>query len=527
MNFIQYFSAHSSEILNLTVQHLQITLLAVSISILIGVPLGILISYVKKIGPAILGGANIIQAIPSLALLGFLIPFLGIGFKPAIFMVVLYSLLPIIKNTATGLNTISADISEAGIGIGLTPFQLLYKIKLPLGLPVIMAGVRISAVTAVGLVTIAAFIGAGGLGYLVYSGIRTVNNVQILAGAIPACLMALGMDSLLLLVEKAVTPISLRSDIKSLDKKQIKKIRDRQKLGLSTVSILLIMFIAFPIVTAIKPAENQISIGAKDFTEQNIIACIYAELIEAETNMKVNRKLELGGTQVVFTALTNNELDMYIEYTGTLSVNILNIEIDDFSTEEGINKRISDCLLNDYNIDMLKPIGFNNTYAVAVRPDTAESYGLQSLSNLAKISKQLRACPTLEFMNRPDGIKGLMKIYGLSFKQVQPMDGTPRYMALINGQCEVIDVTSTEGLVQQYGLVVLKDDRNYFPSYNAVPLVRHSILTEYPELEGVLSLLDGQISDGDMRQMNYRVDVIGESPEEVAKSFLLQRGYLN
>ena len=151
-----------------------------------------------------------VQAIPSIALLGFLVPFLGIGEKPAVFMVVVYSLLPIVKNTATGLSNINAETIEAAKGIGMTEFQILIRVKLPLALPVIMAGIRISAVTSVGLVTIAAFIGAGGLGYVIYSGIRTVNSNLILAGAIPACILALVVDWLCGIIEKLVTPICLR-----------------------------------------------------------------------------------------------------------------------------------------------------------------------------------------------------------------------------------------------------------------------------------------------------------------------------
>jgi osmoprotectant transport system permease protein len=153
-----------------------------------------------------LGVANVVQAVPSIALLGFLVPFLGIGEKPAVCMVVVYSLLPIIKNTATGLANINQQTVEAAKGIGMTQFQVLTRVKLPLALPVIMAGIRISAVTSVGLVTLAAFIGASGLGYLIYSGIRTVNNYQILSGALPACLLALLVDFGVALIEKAVTP---------------------------------------------------------------------------------------------------------------------------------------------------------------------------------------------------------------------------------------------------------------------------------------------------------------------------------
>lgn len=212
MNLFVYLSQHFSEILSRGIQHMQITLLAIGIAILIGVPLGILISYVKALRTPVIGFANLVQAIPSIAILGFLVPLLGIGEKPAIFMVVLYSLLPIIKNTVTGLSNISNETLEAAKGIGMTRFQVLTKVRMPLSLPVIMAGVRISAVTSVGLVTIAAFVGAGGLGYLIYSGIRTVNTNQILSGAIPACILALAVDWIGALVEKMVTPVYFKQD---------------------------------------------------------------------------------------------------------------------------------------------------------------------------------------------------------------------------------------------------------------------------------------------------------------------------
>lgn len=209
MEFIQYMIQNKEQILSLVTEHIELTAIAVGCSILVGVPLGILISYVKNLNKPVLGVANVVQAIPSMALLGLSIPLLGIGTLPAVVMVIIYSLLPIIKNTFTGINSISPEMVEAAKGIGLTKAQVLFKIKIPLALPIIMAGVRISAVTAVGLMTMAAFIGAGGLGYLVFSGIRTVNNAQILAGAIPSCILALLVDYLTGLIEKLVTPISL------------------------------------------------------------------------------------------------------------------------------------------------------------------------------------------------------------------------------------------------------------------------------------------------------------------------------
>jgi len=210
-NLFVYMMNNQADILSRLFQHMQLTLLSITIAVAIGVPLGILISYIKPLNKPVLGFANLVQAIPSIAILGFLVPFLGIGSRPAIFMVVLFSLLPIIRNTATGLASVNPETAEAAKGIGMTNLQVLLRIKLPLALPVIMAGVRISAVTSVGLITIAAFIGAGGLGYLIYSGIRTVNSNLIFSGAIPACVLALAVDWLGGRIEKIVTPACFKT----------------------------------------------------------------------------------------------------------------------------------------------------------------------------------------------------------------------------------------------------------------------------------------------------------------------------
>ncbi|MCL2233729.1 MAG: ABC transporter permease [Treponema sp.] len=206
MTLFQFISQNMSSILFRLGEHIQLTGTAISIAILIGVPMGIIISYIKPLNKPTLAMVNLVQAIPSLAMLGFLVPFLGIGARPAIFMVIVYSLLPIVKNTFAGLSNQNAEMLEAAKGIGMTQLQILFKIKLPLALPIIMAGVRISAVTSVGIVTIAAFIGAGGLGFIIHSGIQMANTNMVLAGAIPACILALLVDFVASLIEKRVTP---------------------------------------------------------------------------------------------------------------------------------------------------------------------------------------------------------------------------------------------------------------------------------------------------------------------------------
>ena len=205
--------------------HIQLTLLSVTIAVCIGIPLGIFISGRDRILKPVMGFANLAQALPSLALLGFLVPYMGIGSITAVSMVVLYSLLPILKNTCTGLRNISSETLEAAKGIGMTDMQILFKVRLPLSLPVIMAGIRISSVNAVGLMTIAAYIGAGGLGTLVLSGIQTDNSAMILAGAIPACCLALLMDFVMSKIETAVTPVSLQPASKKCQPKLLSKLK--------------------------------------------------------------------------------------------------------------------------------------------------------------------------------------------------------------------------------------------------------------------------------------------------------------
>jgi osmoprotectant transport system permease protein len=317
-----YMVNHGQEIGRLTVEHIEMTAIAVGIAILIGVPLGILISYVKKLDKPIIGAANVVQAIPSMALLGLMIPLLGIGQKPAIVMVIIYSLLPIIKNTYIGIADIDPQTIESAKGIGMSRSQILRKVQLPLALPVIMAGVRISAVTAVGLMTMGAFIGASGLGYMIFSGIRTVNNYQILAGAIPACVLALIVDWLMGLVEKLVTPISLQKDF-GTDRKVLRRKRKHQKIILITAACLIGAAIVGSAVSSRAASKGQIVIGSKDYTEQLVLCHLYSDYIEAHTDLKCVPKENLGGTQVCYEALKSGKIDMYIDYTGTLYGDIL------------------------------------------------------------------------------------------------------------------------------------------------------------------------------------------------------------
>ena len=210
MSILNYFIKNLNLILKLTLEHITITVIAVSISTLIGIVIGILITRFKMAATPVIGLAGIIYTIPSLALFGMLIPFIGIGMKPALIALILYSQLALIRNTYVGIINIDPAIKESGKGMGMSPWQFLRMVELPVALPVIMAGIRTAAVMNIGTATIAAYIGAGGLGWLIFRGIASVNTEQIVAGALPVTLLAIGVDYLFVLLERVLTPVGLR-----------------------------------------------------------------------------------------------------------------------------------------------------------------------------------------------------------------------------------------------------------------------------------------------------------------------------
>lgn len=523
-SLILYFIDNQVQILALLLEHIKLTALSVSLSILIGVPIGILICYIRKLSKPILGVASIVQAIPSMALLGFAIPLFGIGTLPAVIIVILYSLLPIIKNTYTGLSGINKQTIEAAKGIGLTKVQILFQVQIPLALPIIMAGVRISAVTAVGLMTMAAFIGAGGLGVLVFAGLRTVNNYQILAGAIPACLLALAVDALIALVEKLVTPISLQKATgQSLG--EAKRTRRKQQgfLGVSTLLVLVLMFIsAVPNGAA---TEKVIRIGSKDYTEQIIVGNLVKKIVEDRSDIKVEHVEALSGTKVCFDSLNSGEIDMYVEYTGTAFGNLLNHPPS--SDVDLVYDTVKEEFKEQYDIEVFPPMNFNNTYTLAIKPELSQKYNIKSISDLAKYADQLTICCNIEFANREDALLGLKRKYNFDFRKTLTIDGSPRYTSLINNNADVVDAFATDGLIRKFDLVVLEDDKKFFAPYFAVPIVRAEIAEKYPELKIILDELGQVLTDDVMTELNYQVDELQKQPDVVAHEFLVDNGLIS
>ena len=500
---------YGGEILLRTGEHLILVAIAMTIAISIGIPLGIVITRKPKLAKVVLGLANAVQTIPSLAIFGFLIsvPFIGgIGKVPAIVALSLYALLPLIRNTYTGIINIDPTIREAGKGMGMTDTQLLFQVEIPLALGIIIAGIRIATVISVGIATIAAAIGGGGLGVFIFRGISTVNTQLILAGAIPSAFIALGADLFLGWLERYLTQPGQR----------------KQKYFLLGVLAVLITGLLLGISWLQNPHTETITIGSKNFTEQVILGEILAQQIEAETDLKVERQFNLGGTFICHEAVKVGQIDGYVEYTGTALTAILKQKpINDPKEVYGIVKQAYD---EDFKLTLMDSLGFENTFAIVIRREDAENFNIKTISQAAQYTPQWRAGFGYEFLARKDGYPGLAKTYGLKFKNTpQQMDLGLMYKALAEKQVDLVAGNSTDGLIPVLKLVVLEDDKKYFPPYEAVPVFNQQTLAKHPEIETAIDNLAGLISAEAMQQMNYEVDNQSRPVAEVVKEFFTKK----
>ncbi len=509
MNLIDFFIRNRREVLQLTLEHLVLVLIATGAAAIVGIPVGIVLTRRPRLAKPVLAVANVLQTIPSLALFGFLIPILGsygIGRLPAIIALFLYSLLPIIRNTFTGINGVDAAVREAARGMGMTDWQMLTQVELPLALNVIVAGLRVATVISVGTATIAAAIGAGGLGTYIFRGLRTVDRTLILAGAVPAAIMALGADFTLGWIERALSPGAARV---SKFGKWIFATMLTVVIGAALYSVTSGMF---------SGGGERIRVGSKDFTESRILAELVAQVVEANTGIKVDQAAELSG-DLCHRNLVSGQIDCYVEYTGTAFTAILK--------HKPINnpREVYDQVKRDYesgfNVEWLEPLGFNNTFAILVRGDEARRLGLRTISDVARYAPSWRAGFGQDFMSREDGYPGFARAYGLKFSEPpREMDLSLSYQALASGQVDLIAGNSTDGLIDKLGLYQLEDDRLYFPPYEAAPVVRRETLDRYPGLRDAINKLAGKITNEQMRKLNYAVDAEKRDVKEVVREFL-------
>jgi osmoprotectant transport system permease protein len=464
----------------------------------------------------VLAVANVLQTVPSLALFGFLIPLPligGIGARAAVVALVLYALLPVIRNTVTGVEGVERSVREAAVAMGMTDRQVLRQVELPLAAPVILAGVRVATVISVGVATVAAFIGAGGLGTLIYRGLRQNDDKLMLAGAIPAALLALAADAGIGLIES-------RLDVR----RRVSRAGGggsafARRAALAALAVALLAVGGAALWLASSRAE--VKVGSKDFTESVILAEIYAQGLEAR-GVRVERRYEFGGN-LAHEALVAGEVDVYPEYTGTSLINILRHPPD--TDARAVYERVKAEYAARFDVEVGPPLGFEDTFAILVRGDDARRLNLKTVSDAAPHAPRLRAGFGQDFMSRADGYEGFARAYGLRFSErPREMDLSLSYRALAEGQVDVIAGNSTDGMIATLGLTQLEDDRHYFPPYEAVLLVRRDALERLPAAREVLQRLADSITTDEMRRLNYEVDGNKRSAADVVREWRRTKG---
>ncbi|EHO77482.1 hypothetical protein HMPREF9942_01390 [Fusobacterium animalis F0419] len=493
---------------NLTIEHILISLLAISIASVLGIILGIIISEYRRFSGLILGTVNILYTIPSIALLGFFITITGVGNTTALIALIIYALLPIIRSTYTGIVNINPLIIEASEGMGSTKLQQLFKVKLPLALPVLMSGIRNMVTMTIALAGIASFVGAGGLGVAIYRGITTNNSAMTFLGSLLIAILALVFDFILGLIEKRLTN------------------RKRVKYKINPKLIILGLFIViFGAYFSLNSKKNKtINIATKPMTEGYILGQMLTELIEQDTDLKVNITNGVGGgTSNIHPAIVKGEFDLYPEYTGTSWEAVLKKEA---SYNESKFDELQKEYKEKYNLEYVNLYGFNNTYGLAVNKDIAKKYNLKTYSDLAKVSNNLIFGAEYDFFEREDGYKELQKVYNMNFKKQIDMDIGLKYQAMKDKKIDVMVIFTTDGQLAISDVVVLKDDKKVYPSYRAGTVVRSEILSEYPELKPVLEKLNNILDDKTMADLNYQVESKGKKPEDVAREYLQEKGLL-
>jgi osmoprotectant transport system permease protein len=447
--------------------------------------------------------------VPLFALLGGLtarllgVEISSIGFGPALVALCLYSVLPILRNTVTGLEGVDPALVEAARGVGMTPSQRLRRVELPLALPVIVAGIRTATVWVVGTATLATPVGANSLGNFIFSGLQTRNSDAVLLGSASAAGLALLLDALIRGVESGLRRPS----------------RGLLAVGLGGLAALYVLAAGPTAWTAWDRSAQvrPVVIGAKTFTEQYVLSQIMAQHVTERTGRGARAVSSLGST-VAFDALVAGEIDAYVDYSGTIWSNIMRREGPPLR-REAVLEEVGRYLLETHGVRIAAALGFENTYALAMRGDDARERGITRISDLAPWAPELEIGGDYEFFQRPEW-RALHDTYGLRFRARRSMDSALMYGAVAEGAVDVISAFSTDGRIASFGLRVLEDDRGVIPPYDAVVLVSARLVDEAPAVLEALAELDGRIDAPTMQRLNARVDAGGESPARVAADWL-------
>ncbi|MBR1271548.1 ABC transporter permease/substrate-binding protein [Bradyrhizobium sp. AUGA SZCCT0222] len=488
--------------------HVRVSVTALALGLAVSLPLAITARNRPVMRGALLGLASIVQTVPGLALLALFYPLLlalaavslswfgfgfsAFGFLPAVLALALYSMLPVLRNTITGLQGVDAAILEAAQGVGMTPRQSLFTVELPLALPVMMAGIRTAAVWVIGTATLSTPIGQTSLGNYIFAGLQTQNWVFVLFGCLSAAVLALTVDQLLALVESGLRHRS----------------RVRAVLGGAGIAML----VAATLVPAMTRSQTSYVIGAKTFAEQYVLSALMAQRLRA-TDLSASSREGLG-SNVIFGALAANDIDFYVDYSGTLWAN--QFQRSDIRPRQEVLDELK-TMLAKQNITLLGELGFENAYALVMPRKRAEQLGIRSITDLAPHAAGMSMAADYEFFSRPEWA-GLKKAYGLSFRAQRQMQPDFMYAAAASGEVDVIAGYTSDGLIAKYDLVVLTDPRHAIPPYDAVVLLAPRRAGD-AALRAALQPLLGKIDIAVMREANLRAagnDAIS-SPDAVAR----------
>jgi osmoprotectant transport system permease protein len=477
-------------------RHLLLSITALAIGIALSLPLAFLLLRIRRLRDPVLMVASAIQTIPGLALLALMVPLLRqIGFLPAVIALILYSILPVLRNTVTGIEEVDRNLVEAGRGLGMTSNQLLFRVQLPLAMPVIVAGIRTATVWVVGMATLSTPVGATSLGNYIFSGLQTQNYTAVLVGCAAAAALALTLDRLIHLLEIA---LSQRS-------------RARIVTAVAATAAVVLVGLAPSLVALTRPAGSQVLIGTKTFTEQYILGTLIADDLNAAGFP--TRVLQSLGSTVAFDALVTGRIDCYVDYTGTIWTNYM--KRTDNPGRAAMLRGAREWLKTEHGIDIAASLGFENAYAVAMTRKRAEELGVHTIEDLIPLAPRLKMGGDYEFFGRPEW-RDLMNAYGLDFQALVTMDSTLMYTAVATGEVDVITAFSSDGRIPAFDLMLLQDTRNALPPYDAVVLLGPDAERRHPGVRRVLGTLDGAIDADAMRAANRHVDLDGGTVPEAA-----------
>jgi osmoprotectant transport system permease protein len=490
--------------------HVALSAAALGLALLISAPLAVLAARSPRVRWPVLALASLIQTIPSLALLALFYPLLlllsaaaraafgtglpALGFLPALMALTLYALLPILRNGVAGLTGVDPAVIEAADGVGMTRTQRLWRVEAPLAAPVAMAGVRTAAVLTIGTATLATPIGQVSLGNYIFTGLQTENWVFVLFGCAAAAGLALIADQLLGLVEAGV------------------RRRDLRRILLGVAALLA------GIAAALSPLMAQSGpryvIGAKNFSEQFILARLIGDRLEAR-GARVEEKDGLGSA-VAFRALAAGDIDVYVDYSGTLWADVLGRK--EAPPRAQLAVELTRELQRRYGVRVLGSLGFENAYVFAMKPERAEALEVRDIAALAAKAPALALGTDLEFPSRPEWT-ALRRAYGLKFRVVRSFNPSFMYRALQDGEADVITAFSSDGRIAAQRLTVLADPKGAIPPYDALVLVSPKRAKD-PVLIGALTPLIGAIPVAQMRAANLLVDRASDkqTPEAAARA---------